>query len=68
MLGEHSPKLDHLGSMEIYLGDGSKIIYHDGKISRMVDGTEHLLRQWDPEQGRWIDLDDPGSGAPVPTK
>ena len=68
MIRDDSPKLPQLGQIEIYLGDGSKIMYRDGTISRFVDGVEEILRKWDPEQKRWIDPDDPGPDDAVPAQ
>ncbi|MFD0686803.1 ADP-ribosyltransferase [Actinomadura fibrosa] len=58
MLGSNNPILDRLGRIETYLGDGSKIVYEDGRITRIDADGEHPIGQWDPDARRFTSPDE----------
>ncbi|MFI0482193.1 hypothetical protein [Actinomadura sp. 9N215] len=65
MLANGDERLQYLGRIETYLGDGTKVIYEDGRITHIDGQGEHLLGRWDPEAGRFVSPDDDGPGDPV---
>ncbi|WP_121435114.1 ADP-ribosyltransferase [Actinomadura pelletieri] len=60
MLGADDARLNQLGRIETYLGDGSKIVFENGKITKIDADGEHDLGRWDPDSRRFVTPDENG--------
>ncbi|BCB82507.1 hypothetical protein Pflav_089170 [Phytohabitans flavus] len=58
-------RLDQVGKIEIYLGDGSRVVYHDGRITHETDAGTTVVGEWDATAGRFVSPT-PDGGGPTP--
>ncbi|MEJ3743598.1 toxin glutamine deamidase domain-containing protein [Actinomycetes bacterium KLBMP 9797] len=47
-------RLDQVGKIEVYLGDGSRLVYQDGQVTHVTESGEQVVATWDPEAGKFV--------------
>ncbi len=53
-------RLPHVGRIDIYLGDGDRIVYEGGRLSHVTDTGTRSLGEWDANEQRFVTHPEPG--------
>lgn len=66
LLGAGDPRLAQIGRVETYLGDGSRVVYENGRITHHTPSGERVIGEWDATAGRFVAPPLTHTASPIP--